>query len=437
MIFLDDSLATVPLRNLAEKGHSNAEIALNHLISKECKGSEWTGWFDGPSLGGRALVHEIKAWQREIKVSFDTVLVIGIGGSYLGTRAVQTALGHEYQLAGCGPKDKKNLLYIGQHMSEESSNELFEYLDKHSPIVNVISKSGTTTESSVAFRLVRDYLEKKYPSEMDQRLIVTTDAKKGALRSLVQQKGYKSFVVPDDVGGRFSVFTAVGLVPLSLAGFDIDEFVKGADFIYQSIKQSKTGDISRSLLRYASFRWAAEHAGLSIEAMSYSQPKLSLLMEWWKQLFGESEGKEGRGLFPVSLQYTTDLHSLGQYLQEGKRSILETFLEFSTDDRPGSLRVPVALGMEDGVGYLEGKSIESINAAAMKATREAHAEGGLSVLSLKLNRELGAFSLGALMAFLMVCCGVSASMLGVNPYDQPGVEAYKKKLFKLLGKPGS
>ncbi len=421
----------------AEALHKEAAQQLDLLKQKKCQGSEWTGWWDYPKQRGFALNEEIKRYVEQLEVNYDLVLVIGIGGSYLGTRAVTEALMHSYQ--GLVRDHHPMVAYAGHHISETQLVEVMELLEKRLPIVNVISKSGTTTEPGVVFRIVRSYMEERFGSEeAARRIVCTTDAKEGALRQVAKEEGYASFVIPDDIGGRFSVLTPVGLVPLALLKLDTQALLEGADTIFSELNQHPEG---HPVLAYAAARQAAYRHEKSMEILATSNPKLSHLVEWWKQLFGESEGKQHKGLFPAGLTYTTDLHSLGQYVQDGVRNMLETFLEIEQDvpQRGGiekRVRVPSQLSTLDQLTYLEGRMINDINKGAMQGTMMAHVDGGVPCLQLTIP-ELSERSLGALFAFFESACAVSGGMLGVNPYDQPGVEAYKKNLFALMGKPGT
>ncbi len=414
-----------------------AHEQLLKIIDQKCVGAEWTGWYDYPKKHGFALADEINRYVDQLDVNYDLVLVIGIGGSYLGTRAVTEALQHSYQ--GVMRDHHPMVAFAGHHLSETQLVELLELLEKRVPIVNVISKSGTTTEPGVVFRVLRHYMEERFgKEEAARRIVCTTDAKDGALRQVVREEGYASFVIPDDIGGRFSVLTPVGLLPLALLRFDIRALLEGADTIFSELEKA-SGE--HPVLRYAAARTAAFQQGKRVEVLAVSNPKLSHVVEWWKQLFGESEGKQGQGLFPAGLSYTTDLHSLGQYVQDGVRNLIETFLVFERDvpRRHGiekRIRVPSQASKLDQLGYLEGRFLNEINDAAMKGTMLAHFDGGVPCLQLTVP-ELNERGLGALFAFFETACGVSAALLQVNPYDQPGVEAYKKNLFALMGKPGT
>lgn len=425
--------------HLLEQMHDQRKLSqdcLRKLQSKDCVASDMTGWYDFPKNSGFKLAKDVDAFVESITLPYDLVVVIGIGGSYLGTRAVVGALEHEFSLSL--PGSKKNVCFLGHHLAESSMIETLEFISERQPIVNVISKSGTTTEPSIAFRLVKKHLEDRYgKAEAAQRIIATTDANSGALRELAEKNEYKRFEVPGDIGGRYSVLSAVGLVPLALAGYDIEALMKGADRLFEELSDC---DENHPVLVYAAARQAAYKADKKIEVLAFSQPKLHFFGEWWKQLFGESEGKELQGLFPTSLQLTTDLHSLGQYMQEGERHIIETFVEFSDLSylRNGiekTLKVPGGMGNADQLEYLEGKRIEEVNAAASEATLLAHKDGAVPCMKLEF-LKLDEYGIGTMFAFFETACAVSGLMSAINPFDQPGVEAYKKNLFALMGRPG-
>lgn len=430
------------LRTQAESALDQAEEVLTSIEDQTCPGAEWTGWWNYPQTQGYKIQGEVEQYLKNIKVHYDLVLVIGIGGSYLGTRAVYEAMSHSYR--GLVEDRKPLLVFAGHHLSEAGLIETLDLLEGKQPIINVISKSGTTTEPSVAFRVIRTYMEERFgKAEAAQRFVVTTDQEKGALKQIAKAEGYQSFVIPDDIGGRYSVLSPVGLLPLGLAKWNIKALMDGADQIFGELT-NKSGEERRNhpVLMYAAARHAAFDQDKRIEILSYNNPKLFYLVEWWKQLFGESEGKEGKGLFPAGLAFTTDLHSLGQYVQDGVRNIVETFLYFEKESAVNSsssierqLKVPLAPDNLDQLGYLEGRPIQDINHAAMVATQVAHFDGDVPSMSLTVP-SLDEYGLGALFAFYETACAVSGIMLGVNPFDQPGVEAYKKNLFGLLGKPG-
>lgn len=425
--------------SLTSKADSLMELAdeqRQKLIDKSCVGSEWTGWFNWPETEGFKLEKDVQKYVQDLDVNYDLVIVVGIGGSYLGARAVTEALLHSYQ--GLVKSNQPLIAYAGHHISETQLIEVLELMDKRLPMINVISKSGTTTEPGVAFRILRSYMEQRFgKDETARRIVCTTDANAGALRQLAKEEGYKTFSIPDDVGGRFSVLTAVGLVPLALLKLDTRALLEGASAVFNEVTQSA----DHPVCRYAALRNAALQSGKDVELLATNNPKLTYIVEWWKQLFGESEGKDGNGLFPAGLVYTTDLHSLGQYVQDGKRNLLETFLSFD-NDRPRrsgveqQLRVPAMSQKLDGLTHLEGKPINEINQAAMLGTMIAHTDGNCPSLGLEWP-VLNEYNLGSLFAFFETASAISGGMLGVNPYDQPGVEAYKKNLFALTGKPGT
>ena len=439
MMTCDAAFFPDDLRQAAKAKEGAALTALGQVERGEGAGGTYTGWFDWPRRKGFALGREIEAFASRLDPFYDTVLVIGIGGSYLGTRAIAECLGHAHgPLLATHGHGRPMVTYAGHHLSERALIETLDLLDGRQPIVNVISKSGTTTEPAAAFRVIRAYMERRYgKDEASQRIIATTDRTKGALRRLADDAGYATFEVPDDVGGRFSVLTSVGLVPLALAGYDIEALLTGADQMFASLKAKAA---EHPAIQYATLRHAAFAAGKRIELLSYAEPRMSYMVEWWKQLFGESEGKDGKGLFPAGLAYTTDLHSLGQYAQDGVRNLIETFLVIGDGVSSGEpierrLKIPTLAGNADELGYLEGQPFDDINRAALDATKVAHADGGVPCLSLALP-SLDEQSLGYMVAFFETACAVSGHLLGVNPFDQPGVETYKKNLFGLLGKPG-
>ncbi len=441
-ISLDSRFFPEELRQRAHEYRKAAHKALVDLQQGKCEGSAWTGWYDYPKRLGFSLVHEIQRFKEKLSVHYDLVVVIGIGGSYLGTRAVADALNHTYlglvdsKLSG----DRPMLVYAGHTLTENHLIELLDLLERKQPIVNVISKSGTTTEPSIAFRVIRRYMEQRFGAEEARRRIVaTTDQSSGALRKMANENKYESFIVPGDIGGRFSVLTSVGLVPLALGGINIEKLMEGADAEFSGLDKA---DADHPALRYAALRQAANDAGKTIDMMVFPDPKLFNLVEWWKQLFGESLGKDGKGMFPAGLSATTDLHSLGQFAQDGARSLMETFLHFQSTrssfgrDVERQLKIPHASDNSDQLGYLEGRLVDEVNQTAMQGTKLAHFDGGVPCLEIKAG-ALNEHSLGQLFAFFETACAVGGALLDVNPFDQPGVEAYKKNLFALLGKPGT
>ncbi len=407
-----------------------AQEQLAALAARRCVGAEWTGWFNYPERGGWKALEEVEAHVASMSRNYDTVVVCGIGGSYLGTRAVASALASEFPE---NEAQRPRLVFAGQHLSATGLQQLLAFLEHRSPVVNVISKSGTTTETSVAFRLLRAFMERRFGKDgARQRILATTDPENGALRSLAKREGYRTFALPADIGGRYSVLTPVGTLPLALAGYDARALLRGASQTFQEIAASMTGS-AHAAVQYATWRIAAYQMGRKIEVLAYDEPFLHYLAEWWKQLFGESDGKDGRGLFPASLALTTDLHSLGQFVQDGDRSLIETFLSFGGGS--SVVHLPSCPDVADDLEYLSGRSLADINATAALATQLAHADGRTANVSLRSPR-LDEGSIGSAMAFFMTACAVGGLLLGVNPFDQPGVEAYKKNMFALLGKPG-
>jgi glucose-6-phosphate isomerase len=381
-----------------------------------------SGWVDLPENYDRDEYARIKAAAEKINGDSDYLVCIGIGGSYLGHRAAIEALG--------GESGRTKLIYVGNSLSTRELKKALATLGDADFSVNVISKSGTTTETAIAFRIFREKLVAKYGEEgAAQRIYATTDAEKGALHDEAANRGYQRFVVPDNIGGRFSVLTAVGLLPMAVAGVDTDMMLAGAAMERKEILENNGGRAAE----YAIVRKFMNDANRRVEVMANFEPSFSYFNEWWKQLFGESEGKENRGIFPASVINTTDLHSMGQYLQEGARDIYETVLEFEENDE--SVVIPEG-DDADGLGYLAGRSLASVNLVAKEATIGAHRdEGEIPVLRITAPR-IDAESLGALFYFFEMSCALSATAQGVNPFDQPGVEAYKRRMFKLLGKPG-
>lgn len=400
------------------------------LYKKQGKGNEFTGWVELPGSISEELVADIEETAEKIKQHSQVLVVIGIGGSYLGARAVIEALGNPFQ--AYVQDEKVEVLYAGQNLSEDYLAELLRVLDKKDYSIAVISKSGTTTEPAIAFRIIKQHLENKYKDKAAERIIAITDKDKGALLTLAKQNNYKRFIVPDDVGGRYSVLTPVGLLPIAVAGYDIRKLLEGAkrmqDYIGDNppLRQDPVG-------QYAAIRNHLYQKGKSVEVMASFQPNLFYFIEWWKQLFGESEGKEQKALFPAGLIFTTDLHSLGQYMQDGKRQVFETVL--SVQNNKHTLRVPQNNADLDGLNYISGQKIDHINKKAETATILAHEDGGVPVLQIQIP-EVNEENLGELIYFFEISCAISAYTLGVNPFDQPGVEDYKKNMFALLGKKG-
>lgn len=386
-------------------------------------GKEWLGWMEPDRILTAEELDRVVRVADALRDECECLVAVGIGGSYLGARAAIEAL--------AGPSAHK-VLYAGHNLSPDYHARLFEYLDGKSFAINVISKSGTTTEPAVAFRLVRDLLEKAAgKGKASKRIVATTDKAKGALRGLAGKEGYETFVVPDDVGGRYSVLSAVGLLPIAFASIDVREMMKGAADCAAACRNPKVTE--NPAYYYAVARNRLYRKGFAIEMLSSFDPRLHTLAEWWKQLYGESEGKDHMSLFPASADFTTDLHSLGQWIQQGRRILVETFLQIAGGQ--AEVRVPRQEQDADGLNFLAGKTLASVNHVAYQATALAHREGGVPNQTLTIEK-LDAYNLGALFYFFEKACALSGYLLGVNPFDQPGVEAYKKHMFALLNKPG-
>ncbi len=391
-------------------------------------GSDFLGWVDLPEKAKRELPRIIEVSNR-FKKNLNCIVVVGIGGSYLGSKAVLTALRSQISSLDEDPE----ILFAGHHLNQDYHIQLLEYLKSKNWGLVIISKSGTTTEPAIAFRFLRAALIKKYGSkESTQRIIAITDAKKGALRSLTEEEGYESFVIPDDVGGRFSILTPVGLVPLALAGIDIEALVDGAYSQMEMSNENSSFDHNLSA-QYAAARFALYQDGKGIEILSNFNPVLHDVAEWWKQLYGESEGKDHKGIFPASVDLTTDLHSMGQFIQDGPRHLFETAVLIEEPEQ--ELTIAKQDSDLDQLNYLNGKSMSYVNKHAAEGTLLAHQDGEVPIIRIELEK-LSAYSLGELFYFFEKACGISGYLLDVNPFDQPGVEAYKKNMFALLGKPG-
>lgn len=404
------------------------------LINRTGKGNDFLGWLSLPDEIDEVMLTSIELDAKEIAAKADIYVVIGIGGSYLGARAVIEALQHNFAvLQDKASRNAPLIVYAGNNISEDYLADLLDILDKRDYALTVISKSGTTTEPAIAFRVLRRHLEQKYgQAEARKRIIAITDKSKGALKKLADSEGYKTYVVPDDVGGRYSVLTPVGLLPLAVAGFNIREFVKGAIAMKEVVTTAKTIDENPAFM-YAAARNALYAGGKPIEIMVNYQPSLVYVTEWWKQLYGESEGKENRGIFPAGVSFTTDLHSMGQYVQEGLRVIFETVLSIGQPKR--ELVVPVETDDADGLNFVAGRRLHEVNRQAELGTLLAHVDGQVPNILITLPR-INENTLGQLLYFYEFACALSGYILEVNPFDQPGVEAYKKNMFALLGKPG-
>lgn len=409
-----------------ENYEKRALEAFDTLMKRDGEGNDFLGWIDRPVDYDKDEFERIKKASQKIRENSDVLVSIGIGGSYLGIKAVEVACDSYFS------SDRKTeIIYAGNQLSGEYLVDLLAYLEDKDYSLNVISKSGTTTEPAIAFRILKEALEEKYgKEEAKSRIFATTDRKKGALKELADAEGYESFVVPDDIGGRFSVISAVGLLPLAVAGIDIDEFMAG---FADGREKYTVNSIENDAIKYAAVRNMLHENGKDIEILLSYEPKLSFVAEWWKQLYGESEGKDGKGIFPASVSNTTDLHSMGQMIQDGVRNVFETVIE--VENAKKDITIKEDAKNLDGLNFLAGKTMSYVNKQAMEGTTMAHVEGGVPNIRIKID-EVNERKLAELFYFFEIAVGVSGYMLGVNPFNQPGVEAYKKAMFKLLGKPG-
>lgn len=387
--------------------------------------NDMTGWIDYPLQDHEKLFESIHSLREEISSKAEVFVVIGIGGSFLGARAVQDALTPYFDLH----KNGIEVIYVGHHMSGAYLNKLIQYLEDKEIYINVISKSGSTMETALAFRVLRQYIENRYGEKAVERIIVTTDPEKGILKQIAENEGYRQFSIPQNIGGRYSVFTPVGLLPIAMAGINIEQFINGAKKAAIELKEENLEH--NHAYQYAVMRNILYNQGYSVELLASFEPSLKKFHEWWMQLFGESEGKEGKGLFPTCVTFSTDLHSIGQFIQEGNPILFETLLHFHEVD--GDFIVPYDERNEDSLNYLAGRTFNKINAISKQGTALAHSEGGVPVIQLEM-AKLDAFHLGYLIYFFMKACAMSAKLIAVNPFDQPGVEAYKMKMLELLKK---
>jgi len=413
-------------KEIVEEAHNE----LHEIAEKE---DEFAGWLELPTNYDKEEFERIKKAAEKIKKDSEVLVVIGIGGSYLGARAVIESLTNTfYNLLPQKQRKFPQIFFAGNNMSPDYINDLLSCIGKKDISINVISKSGTTTEPAIAFRIFREFLESKYGiDEARRRIYVTTDKTKGALKTLSDEEEYETFVIPDNIGGRFSVLTAVGLLPIAVAGIDIEKLMNGArngqdKYNYSDVKYN-------DCYRYAVARNILYKQNKTTEILVNYEPKMLYFTEWWKQLYGESEGKEGKGIFPAGVTFTTDLHSLGQYIQEGKRNIFETIINI--ENTKTDIKMKADEDDIDGLNYLEGKTMNYVNHKAMEGTIAAHTEGNVPNILINVEK-LDEETLGELIYFFELACAISGKILGVNPFNQPGVEAYKKNMFKLLGKPG-
>lgn len=416
--------------NDMEVSFDNALKSFDVLVNKSGRGNEFLGWLELPVNTPQSVLDEINAIVKRWEKGIEIVIVVGIGGSYLGAKAAVDSLSNTFDLHH-GKSDSPKIVYAGQNLSEDYLAELIDLLKERSCACVVISKSGTTTEPAVALRLIKQQFEQKYGKEESKnRIVAVTDIARGALKNLATQEGYPTFVIPDDVGGRYSVLTPVGLLPIALAGFDIKKMLEGAADM-KEICSSKSKE--NPAIIYAAIRNALYSKGKKIEIMVNYNPKLQYFAEWWKQLYGESEGKENKGIFPASVNFTTDLHSMGQYIQDGERTLFETVLSVKKPNR--SLLIANDPQNLDGLNFLSGKPVDECNKMAELGTRIAHVDGGVPNIQIEIP-VISEYVIGALFYFFEFACGISAYMIDINPFDQPGVEDYKKNMFALLGKPG-
>ncbi len=422
-------LADVDLNELEKRTLKANDI----LISRSGAGNDFLGWIDQPVNYDREEFKRIKEAAAKIRQDSDALVVIGIGGSYLGARAVIESLGHTFYNSAEARQGKRPEIYFaGNNISSSYLSDVVDVVKDKNFSVNIISKSGTTTEPALAFRIFRELLVEKYGAEgAARRIYATTDKQKGALKNLSDKEGYETFVVPDDIGGRYSVFSAVGLLPIAVAGFDIDALMSGAADERKRILSVPFAE--NEAFQYAAYRNVMLDKGKAIEILENYEPNFHYITEWWKQLYGESEGKGHKGLFPASVDLTTDLHSMGQFIQDGTRCLFETVVWIENPRR--SLTVGSWEGDPDGINYLAGKSFDYVNKYAMSGTMLAHIDGDSPNFMISIP-QLDEYNLGALLYFFMYACGVSGYMLDVNPFNQPGVEDYKRNMFALLGKPG-
>ena len=432
-------LLTENIKNFVTEEESvrlQPEVDRHHqdLESVRGKGAEFLGWLHLPSQTTPDQLKEIEHSATWIRENCDAFVSIGIGGSYLGAKAAIDFGSHTFSnqrspSARSGPE----ILFAGQNISSDTLHDLLDILGDKKVCLNVISKSGTTTEPAIAFRLLKQFMEKKFGvEEAHKRIFVTTDPEKGALKQLADEEGYRRFVIPGDVGGRYSVLTPVGLLPIAVGGLDIREMVAGAVDCEKHTSQHSGLD-QNSAYRYAAIRNLLYKKGKTIELMAAFHPALQTVVEWWRQLAGESEGKGGQGIFPATAEYTVDLHSLGQWVQEGNRIIFETFLRVASSNHP--IKIPKSPEDRDGLNYLAGKSLDEVNDKAWQGTAQAHLEGEVPNMTLTV-KDRSAHTLGYLFYFFQRAIAMSGYLMGVNPFDQPGVESYKNKMFQLLNKPG-
>ena len=419
--YVEDFISKIQLASLKKKVESCHEM----LHNKTGEGADFTGWVDLPVNYDKEEFERIKVAADKIRRQADVLIVIGIGGSYLGAKSVIEMFKDPFRRT-----TKTEVIFLGQNISAEYMSSLLHYIVDKDVAVNVISKSGTTTEPAIAFRIIKDFMERKYGKEYAKtRIYVTTDKEKGAMRLLASTEGYETFVIPDDIGGRYSVLTPVGLLPIAVAEIDIDALMEGAALAREKYSIKEDNDC----YKYAVYRNALYKIGKKIEILVNYEPCMHYFTEWWKQLYGESEGKDKKGIFPAGVDFTTDLHSMGQYIQDGRRDLFETVIKINKQRSDIVVKEdPMDL---DGLNYLAGKSMNEINEKALLGTVIAHYDGNAPSIILSID-EINERNIGELIYFFEKACGISGYLLGVNPFNQPGVEEYKKNMFALLGKPG-
>ena len=428
-IKLDTSKAAV---TVSDQLRAAAEASNALLANGQGAGNDFLGWVSLPSSIDAEQLAAVNEVANRLREKAEVIVCIGIGGSYLGAKAVLEAMSNSFALL---KRDRKEpiVLFAGQNISEDYTYELLDAVKDRELAVVVISKSGTTTEPAIAFRILKAELERRYgKAEAAERIVAVTDKARGALKTLATQEGYSTFIIPDDVGGRFSVLTPVGLLPLAAAGIDIEALVRGAQDMQKATDENVPYE-QNIAAQYAAVRNALYADGKKIEILASYEPKLQYIAEWWKQLYGESEGKEGKGIFPASVTLTADLHSMGQYIQEGERMLMETVISVAKPDH--SITIESDEENLDGLNFLAGKRISEVNRMAELGVQLAHTDGGVPNIRIELP-AIDAYHIGALLYFFERACGISGYILGVNPFNQPGVEAYKKNMFALLDKPG-
>lgn len=391
------------------------------------EGADYLGWKNYPNEIPLTELEDVLNAAKQLRKNAELVVVIGIGGSYLGAKAIQDALSPYFEKKSDDPE----VIFAGQNLSGAYMKQLLSYMGSKEVAIIVISKSGTTTEPAIAFRIMLEYMENRYGSSASERIVAITDKSEGALREMAVRSGFTTFIIPNDIGGRYSVLTPVGLLPLAVAGVDIEQLLAGAKAAFHDLSNADMG--SNIAYQYAALRTLLLSEGYNVEILASFSPSFETFHEWWKQLFGESEGKGGNGIFPAAVSYPTDLHSLGQYIQDGQRMLFETFVHF-TDDAE-DCAIPSSEENLDGLNYLSDKTLNEINVVMMHSAMEAHQDGGVPVLRLEVAKQ-DAYHVGYLIYFFEISCAMSAYLQGLNPFDQPGVEEYKNNIFRLLEKPG-